>query len=140
MCDRYPNRIDIDRVHRFLSRQYWATGIPIDVVRRSIVNSLVFGLYAPTGDQVGFAGVVSDLATFAYLGDVYVKDGRRDLGLGKFLLECFLSHPDLQGLRKWTLATADARGLYTRYGFGPSKHPEMQLFIERAPADLWPAR
>jgi GNAT superfamily N-acetyltransferase len=134
-----PTRIDIDRVHRFLSRAYWATGIPIDVVRRSIVNSLAFGLYAPTGDRVGLARVVSDLATFAYLGDVYVEDEHRGLGLGKFLLECVFSHPDLQGLRKWTLATADAHGLYTRYGFAPSAHPEMQLFIERAPADLWPA-
>ena len=112
-----------DGVHRFLSRAYWATGIPVDVVRRSIVNSLAFGLYAPTGEQVGLARVVSDRATFAYLGDVYVEGEHRGRGLGKFLLDCVLSHPELQGLRKWTLATADAHGLYTRRGFGPSAHP-----------------
>jgi GNAT superfamily N-acetyltransferase len=133
-----PGRLDVDRIYRFLSTAYWSTGIPREVVERSIANSLSFGLYAPTGQQAGFARVVTDRATYAYLGDVYVEAAHRGRGLGKFLVSCVLAHPELQGLRRWALATADAHDLYARHGFGPPANPEMHLFIERAPAELWP--
>jgi GNAT superfamily N-acetyltransferase len=133
-----PARLDLDRIHRFLAASYWATGIPREVVARSVANSLPFALSAPSGDQVGFARVISDRATYAYLGDVYVESEHRGRGLGKFLVACVLGHPDLQGLRRWALATADAHSLYTRHGFKLTANPHMQLFIERSPAELWP--
>jgi GNAT superfamily N-acetyltransferase len=133
-----PGRLDIERIHRFLTTAYWSTGIPLGVVRRSVANSLPFGLYAPDGQQVGFARVVTDKATYAYLGDVYVEADHRAHGLGKFLVSCVLAHPELQGLRRWALATADAHDLYARHGFKPPSNPDIHLFIERAPADLWP--
>lgn len=133
-----PVRLDVDRVHRFLSTAYWSTGIPRDVVQRSIANSLPFGLYAPSGQQAGFARVVTDRATYAYLGDVYVETTHRGRGLGKFLVSCVVAHPELQGLRRWALATADAHALYARHGFRPPTNPDIHLFIERAPTDLWP--
>jgi GNAT superfamily N-acetyltransferase len=131
-------RLDVERIHHFLSTAYWATGIPLDVVRRSIANSLPFGLYAPDGRQAGFARAVTDRATYAYLGDVYVETAHRGRGLDKFLVGCVIAHPELQELRRWALATADAHGLYARYGFGPPANPDIHLFIERTPADLWP--
>jgi GNAT superfamily N-acetyltransferase len=134
-----PARLDIERIHGFLSTAYWATGIPRNVVERSIANSMPFGLYAPCGQQAGFARVVSDRATYAYLGDVYVEAAHRGHGLGKFLVSCVVAHPQLQGLRRWALATADAHDLYARFGFKPPANPDIHLFIERAPADLWPA-
>jgi GNAT superfamily N-acetyltransferase len=133
-----PARLDVERIHRFLSTAYWAAGIPRDVVERSIVNSLSFGLYAPSGLQVGFARIVTDRATYAYLGDVYVETAHRGRGLGKFLISCVVTHPELQGLRRWALATADAHGLYARHGFRPSANPSIHLYVERAPAELWP--
>jgi GNAT superfamily N-acetyltransferase len=118
-------------VHGFLTRSYWARGVPPDVVQRSIENSLVFGVYG--GDeQVGFARVVTDRATFAYLADVFVLEGHRGRGLGKWLMEVVLAHPELQGLRRWMLATADAHGLYRRYGFRELGKP--QIFMERKDA------
>ena len=104
-----PVRLDVERIHRFLSSAYWATGIPREVVQRSIINSLPFGLYGPSGQQAGFARVVTDRATYAYLGDVYVEAAHRGRGLGKFLVSCVLGDPELQGLRRWALATADAQ-------------------------------
>lgn len=138
MVSTDPVRLDVDRIHRFLSTAYWSTGIPRDVVQRSIANSLPFGLYAPSGQQAGFARVVTDRATYAYLGDVYVETAHRGRGLGKYLVSCVLAHPELQGLRRWALATADAHGLYARHGFRAPANPDIHLFIERAPADLWP--
>ena len=116
-----PVRLDVDRVHRFLSTAYWSTGLPHDVVQRSIANSLPFGLSAPSGQQAGFARVVTDRATYAYLGDVYVETTHRGRGLGKFLVSCVVAHPELQGLRRWALATADAHALYARHGFRPRR-------------------
>jgi GNAT superfamily N-acetyltransferase len=135
-----PLRLDIARIHRFLSTAYWATGIPLQVVERSIANSLPFGLYGPSGLQAGFARVVTDRATYAYLGDVYVEAADRGRGLGKFLVSCVLAHPQLQGLRRWALATADAHGLYARHGFRAPANPDIHLFIDRPPAELWPPR
>ena len=112
------SRIDLDRVHRFLSTEaYWSPGVERDVVERSIAGSICFGVYAPDGQQVGFARAVTDKATFAWIADVYIEQEHRGDGLGKRLVEAVLGHPELQGLRRWFLATADAHELYRRYGF-----------------------
>ena len=118
-----PARLDLDVIHRFLTNSYWANGIPREVVDRSIQNSLVFGLF-DGNTQIGFARVITDLATFAYIGDVFVLDAYRGRGLGKWMMECIEQHPALQGLRRWSLVTRDAHGLYARCGFTPLKKPE----------------
>ncbi len=126
-----PARLDVDYVHAFLTGSYWSPGIPRETVERAIAGSLNFGLYAPDGAPAGFARVVSDNATFAYLADVFVDPDHRGRGLGVWLVETVLAHPDLQGLRRWALATADAHELYARFGFAPPSRPDHQLFIER---------
>ena len=119
-------RIDLDIVHGFLTESYWASGIPREVVARSIKNSLCFGVYGD-GKQVGFARVISDYATYAYIGDVFVLESYRGHGLGKWLMECVMRHPRLQGLRRWGLATSDAHGLYAKFGFTPLKTPDRHM-------------
>jgi GNAT superfamily N-acetyltransferase len=104
---------------------------------RSIEGSLPFGLYDPDGAQAGFARVVSDRAVFAYLGDVFVLPPFRGRGLGVRLVECVLAHPELQGLRRWHLATADAHELYRRFGFAEPARPDRHMFLDRAPVDLY---
>ena len=122
--------IDLDVVHGFLTECYWAKGIPRDVVACSIENSLCFGLYAQ-GEQIGFARVISDYATYAYIGDVFVLESFRGRGLGKWLMECVMKHPKLQGLRRWSLVTSDAHGLYAQIGFEPLKKPENYMELHR---------
>jgi GNAT superfamily N-acetyltransferase len=119
-----PARLDLDVIHGFLTNCYWAKGIPKDVVVRSIEHSLCFGIYDSSGVQVGFARVISDFATIAYLGDVFVLASHRGRGLSKWMMECIMQHPRLQGLRRWLLLTRDAHGLYTNFGFTPVKAPE----------------
>ena len=109
------------------------TCVPRDVVQRSIANSLPFGLYAPSGQQAGFARVVTDRATYAYLGDVYVEEAHRGRGLGKFLVSCVVAHPDLQGLRRWALATADAHDLYARLERYVLEMPPLRDHMEDVP-------
>ena len=126
------SRIDLDLVHRFLSEEaYWSPGVPRDVVERSIEHSLNFALLYGR-DQVGFARVVTDYATFAWLADVFVLDEHRGRGLGRWLVETALSHPDLQGLRRWILATGDAHGLYARFGFRQVASGSRFMVIEDA--------
>jgi N-acetylglutamate synthase-like GNAT family acetyltransferase len=129
--DTDATRLDVGYVHAFLTEAYWSQGIPRETVERAIAGSLPFGLYAPGGAPAGFARVVSDRATFAYLADVFVDRVHRGRGLGLWLVETVLAHPELQGLRRWALATADAHALYARFGFGAPSQPERQLFIER---------
>jgi GNAT superfamily N-acetyltransferase len=117
------SKLDIDGIHEFLTNCYWAKGIPKETVLRSIANSLCFGVYGG-GKQVGFARVVSDFATYAYIGDVFVVEVFRGHGLGKWLMECIVAHPFLHGLRRWTLATRDAHGLYAQFGFTPLQAPD----------------
>jgi GNAT superfamily N-acetyltransferase len=131
------SRLDLDLIHEFLTQSYWSPGVPRDVVARSIANSLPFGLYTTDGEQAGFARAVTDYAVFAYLGDLFVTQQHRGRGLAKFLVDCVLAHPELQGLRRWALATEDAHGLYRRFGFGPPAKPEIHMFIERAADELW---
>ena len=123
-------RISLDMVHGFLTNSYWAKGISREVVERSIEHSLCFGIYEGNGAQVGFARVVSDFATVAYLGDVFVLESQRGRGLSKWLMECVMQHPALQNLRCWILLTSDAHGLYARLGFTAVQAPEryMELY------------
>ena len=123
-----PARIDISMVHEFLTNSYWATDIPLETVRRSIENSISFGVYHGQ-QQVGFARIISDQATFAYLADVFILPAYRGRGLSQWLMECVVSHPDLQGLRRWMLATQDAHGLYAKFGFTPIKNPNSWMEI-----------
>lgn len=116
-------RLNVDAIHAFLTNCYWAKGIPKDTVVRSIENSLCFGVYCGN-DQVGFARVITDYATYAYIGDVFVLEAYRGRGLAKLLMDCIVSHPSLQGLRRWTLATRDAHGLYAQSGFTPLLKPD----------------
>lgn len=118
-----PARIDVAAVHRFLTASYWAAGIPLETVQRSIQNCICFGLYCGS-QQAGFARVITDRATFAYLADVFVIEEFRGRGLSKWLMRCILAHPDLQGLRRWSLVTHDAHGLYRQFGFRELKSPE----------------
>lgn len=121
-----PERLDLDVIHGYLTRSYWATGIPRELVERSLANSLCFGVYEGR-DQVGFARLVTDLATFAYVADVFVLETHRRRGLSKWLMEVMLGHPDLRVARRWHLVTRDAHGLYAKFGFSepaPGKHME----------------
>ncbi|MGC2020680.1 MAG: GNAT family N-acetyltransferase, partial [Candidatus Sulfotelmatobacter sp.] len=106
-------RLSLDVVHGFLTNCYWAKGIPREVVARSIEHALCFGIYDGEGAQVGFARVISDFATIAYVGDVFVVETHRGRGLGKWLMQCIVQHPALQNLRRWILTTRDAHGLYS---------------------------
>lgn len=129
------DRLDVDLIHRFLSEQsHWARGIPRETVERSIAGSLCFGAYL-NGRQVGFARVISDFATFGWLVDVFVLPERRGQGIGKRLVDAVVAHPDLQGLRRFGLTTADAHGLYARYGFANPRWPER--FMERFDPELY---
>lgn len=115
-----PGRLDVDLIHHWLSEEsYWARGVPRAIVEQAITNSLCFGAYLDNR-QVGFARVVTDRATFAWLADVFVLDGYRGRGCGKALVAAVLAHPELQGLRRWMLATRDAHGLYAQFGFTPA--------------------
>lgn len=136
--------LDLDAIHAYLVRSYWSEGIPKALVARSIAGSLCFGLYLTANEdpaasarplQVGFARIISDRATFAYLCDVYVLEEHRGLGLSKWLLETLSAHPELQGLRRFLLATRDAHGLYTKFGFTPLARP--QTFMEIARPGLY---
>jgi GNAT superfamily N-acetyltransferase len=118
-----PARVDLAKVHAFLSTEaYWSPGVPIEVVRRAIEGSIVFGIYRGA-EQVGFGRVVSDRATFAWLCDVFVVEEHRGKGLGKWLMECVSAHSELQGLRRFMLGTRDAHGLYAQFGFEPLTDP-----------------
>ena len=139
-------RLDLDMIHSFLTGCYWAKGIPRDVVARSIEHSLCFGIYHEVSGeppllsnaeregaamQVGFARVITDFATIAYLGDVFVVESHRGRGLSKWMMECILQHPALQGLRRWILLTRDAQGLYSQFGFTPVRAPERYMELHR---------
>jgi len=120
-----PSMLDLGAVHGFLQRSYWAADRPLETVQRSVERSLNFGLYrAGDRSQVGFARVVTDFATFAWLCDVFVDEDHRGQGLGVWLMETVVDHPELQCLRLWMLGTRDAHGLYEKSGFTPLSVPE----------------
>jgi len=117
-------RIDVDKVYLYLNGEsYWSAGIPRDVFERSIEHALCFGLYN-RDEQIGFARVITDYATIAYIGDVFVLEAYRGQGLSKWLMSVIRGHPDLQGFRRWMLTTRDAHGLYRQFGFTPLAIPE----------------
>jgi len=120
-CD--AGRLDVAAIHRFLTQSYWAAGIPRSVVERALANSVCFGAYCDD-EQVGFARVITDKATFAYLADVYVLPEHRGRGVAQQLLQQVMRHPDLQGLRRMLLFTRDAHSLYAKFGFRPLPAPE----------------
>lgn len=126
-------RLDLDVIHGFLTASYWARGIPRETVARSMEHSLCFGAF--DGDrQVGFARVISDRATYAYVCDVFALESDRKRGIGKSLMAAIMAHPELQGLRRWTLATRDAHGLYRQFGFGAPAYPDRQMeILDRTP-------
>lgn len=125
-----PKRLDLDVIHNFLTNCYWAKGIPREIVVRSIEHSLCFGIYDGKA-QVGFARVISDFATIAYLGDVFILESHRGRGLSKWMMECMMQHPALQGLRRWILLTRDAHRLYEQFGFTPVKSPERYMELHQ---------
>ncbi|HZC07561.1 MAG TPA: GNAT family N-acetyltransferase [Ktedonobacterales bacterium] len=127
-----PDRLDLGVIHGFLTQAYWSLGVSIETIRRSIERSIPFGVYVEDR-QVGFARVISDQTTFAYLCDVFIVPDARGQGLAGFMLDCILSHPELQGLRTWTLFTRDAHGLYERVGFERGKMLD-RLMVRRDPA------
>ncbi|HEX7645931.1 MAG TPA: GNAT family N-acetyltransferase [Noviherbaspirillum sp.] len=132
-CDK--TLLDMNAIHRFLGEEStWAIGIPFEVVKRSIDNSICFGAYED-GEQVGFARVVTDRATYAYLADVFTVTSHRGRGISRRLVEAVLAHPDLQHLRRFNLATTTAAGLYAKYGWTPLSKPEIHM--ERYQADAY---
>lgn len=124
------SHLDIKVIHGYLKTSYWAANIPEEVVIKAIENSLCFGVYN-NKQQVGFARVVTDYAVFAYLADVFILEEYRGKGLSKMLMKEIMQHPQLQNLRRWMLATRDAHGLYSQFGFNPLSSPErvMEIFI-----------
>ncbi|HXB41933.1 MAG TPA: GNAT family N-acetyltransferase [Bacteroidia bacterium] len=123
------NKLDIKVIHDFLSNSYWAKNIPVEIVKYSIENSLCFGVYYKE-KLIGFARVISDFATFAYLGDVFILEEHRGKGLSKILMKEVFSHPQLQGLRRFCLGTRDAHKLYEQFGFYLIKKPELWMEIK----------
>lgn len=122
------SRFDLEMVYDFLTHCYWAEGIPRDMVQRSVDNALCFGVFAEE-KQVGFARVITDRATYAYIGDVFILESHRGRGLSKLLMKAIMEHPELQGFRRWSLVTDDAHGLYKQFGFRPVKNPEKYMEI-----------
>lgn len=136
-----PARLDVSAIHAFLTNSYWAAGIPLETVARSLTHSLAIGIYAPQGNQVGLVRVISDYTTFAYLCDVYVLEAHRGHGLSKAALRLLTTHPRLQNLRRQHLVTRDAHGLYAQFGFSvvdqPDRHMEKrdpEVYRRLAPA------
>jgi GNAT superfamily N-acetyltransferase len=123
-------RLDISYIHRFLASSYWAGQIPIETVQRSIDGSLCFGMYKGVR-QIGFARIISDMATFAYLADVFIDEAYRGQGLSKWLMKVILDYPGLSGFRRIMLATRDAHGLYAKFGFSPLTQADRWMQIHR---------
>ena len=139
-----PSKLNLEVIHKYLSEQsYWSTGIPLETVKKSIEHSLCFGLYhhniktMPTGRQVGFARLITDRTTFAYLADVFVLEKERGKGLSKFLIATIQSHPELLQLRGWLLRTKDAHGLYEQFGWNKLTEEQLQRFMIRFHPDIY---
>ncbi len=130
-----PTRLDPRAIHAYLTRSYWSPGIPYELVERALRSSLSIGAYHGAGAQVGLVRLISDYATFCYVCDVYVLEEHRGHGLSKAMLSMATEHPRLQGLRRWSLVTADAHGLYRQFGFTPVAQPERHM--ERLSADIY---
>ena len=123
------DELDLNVIHQFVSTSYWAQGIPKSTLEKAVLNSFCFGMFESSGSQVGFARLITDKATFAYLADVFILESHRGIGLSKWLVKTIVEHPDLQGLRRMVLATRDAHDLYSQYGFKPIENPEILMQI-----------
>jgi len=123
-----PSRFDLDVIHGYLSRSYWSPGIPRRTVERAIAGSMGFAAFVG-GRQIGFARVITDRATFAYVADVFVLEEFQGGGVASKIMEAIRTHPDLQRLRRWLLLTKDAHGLYEKFGFGPLANPDRHMEI-----------
>ena len=130
-----PTHLDLDVIHGFLRQAYWSREIPRETVQRAIAGSLCFGGYVDGAGQVAFARVITDGATFAYLADVFVLQDQRGKGYSKQLMQAVMAHPQLQGLRRFMLATWDAHGLYAQFGFQPAARPDR--LMEKLDMDLY---
>jgi N-acetylglutamate synthase-like GNAT family acetyltransferase len=128
-CDKH--KLDFNVIYEFISSSYWAQGIPEAVMQQAIDNSMCFGVYNQTDEQVGFARVITDKATFAYLADVFIIPQEQGKGLSKRLVKTIIEHSELQGLRRFLLATSDAHGLYKQYGFTELDNPDLFLQIAK---------
>ncbi|OBT12118.1 GNAT family acetyltransferase [Vibrio sp. UCD-FRSSP16_10] len=124
-----PNELDFEFIYQFISESYWAKGIPKQTLHKALSNSLCFAVFNDRGEQVGFARLITDKATFAYLADVFIIESYQGLGLSKWLVQTIIEHPDLQGLRRMLLATKDAHSLYAQFGFKGVENPEMLMQI-----------
>ena len=132
-------RLDMDVVHGFLAASYWCRDIPRALLEKAVANSLAFGVYdlssagarGAKGSQVGFCRLVTDRATYAYLADVFILESHRGRGLSKLMMKCVMSHPEVQGLRRWGLMTRDAHGLYSQFGFAPLAEPSRAMEIHK---------
>jgi|SRR6185437_11804324 len=130
-----PARLDVHAMHAYLRRAYWCEQIPLEVLERAVRGSLCIGAYDAQGAQVGLVRFISDYATFCYVCDVYVLEEHRGQGLSKAMFALGVDHPRLQGLRRWSLATADAHGLYKKFGFTPPLRPER--YMERLDPEVY---
>lgn len=124
------SRLHVDAIHSSLSQCYWSLGVPLHIIEKAIAGSICFGIYFDE-QQVGFSRVITDHATFGYLADVYVVEEHKGKGLSKWMLSCVFSHPELQDLRRFMLATSDAHGLYQKFGFDELSKPEIMMEIAR---------
>lgn len=131
----HKSDLDFNVIHSFISNTYWAKGIPAETLQRALDNSICFGVFTEQNQQVGFARVITDCATFAYLSDVFILDDHRGKGLSKWLMEEIVAHADLQNLRRFVLATKDAHGLYQQFGFGALSYPD--TFMENWVPDIY---
>jgi len=127
--------MDLETIHAFISSTYWAEGIPKETLKKALDNSLCFGVFSSEGKQVGFARMITDQATFAYLADVFIDEAHRGKGLSKWLMQEVHNHPSLQGLRRILLATRDAHGLYQEYGYTPISSPA--TFMQKWQPDIY---
>ncbi|MEM8860731.1 MAG: GNAT family N-acetyltransferase [Chloroflexota bacterium] len=116
-------KIDVQKMRDFIAETYWSEGIPLDVMQKAIDNSLTFGMYHPADGLIGGARVITDFATYHYLADVFIAETHRGKGLGKWLMETIMAHPDLQEYRSFNLRTGDAHGLYKQFGFETVEDP-----------------
>ena len=132
-----PAQLNIEVIYNYLSKEaYWSKGIPLNVLQRSIDNSFNFGLFH-LEKQIGYARIVTDYATVAYLGDVFILSEFRGRGLSKWMMETIMNHPDLQGLRQWILLTGNAHGLYQQFGWTSIVNPERWMEVGRSASDLY---
>ncbi|MEM9777973.1 MAG: GNAT family N-acetyltransferase [Chloroflexota bacterium] len=125
------NKIDLPRMRDFIAETYWSKGIPLEIMQKAVDNSLTFGVYHPADGLIGCARVITDFATYHYLADVFIQDSHRGKGLGKWLMEAIMAHPDLQEFRNFNLRTGDAHGLYEKYGFETVEDPRTFMIYQK---------